>query len=146
MIIPDANLLIYAYDSKSPHHQKAKKWWEGTLSGTENVGIPWIVVLAFTRLMSHPQICHNPLSTETIREIVCHWTSFAHLRLLNPSQDAVETYFDLLADAQMGGNLSTDAFIALHAREYSATVYTSDRDFERFQGIRTVYPLLRNLQ
>ena len=38
MIIPDANLLIYAHDETSPWHGQARAWWEATLSGTEPVG------------------------------------------------------------------------------------------------------------
>ena len=41
----------------------------------------------------------------------------------------------------MGGNLSTDALIAVHAREHSATIYSNDRDFDRFKGIKRVNPL-----
>ena len=60
MIVPDANLLIYAYDTTSPHHAKARTWWEERLSGDEPVGIPWVVVLAFTRLLTHPAVCAAP--------------------------------------------------------------------------------------
>ena len=56
MIVPDANLLIYAYSSTSPSHRAARRWWEDALSGHEPVGIPWIVVLAFVRLISHPTL------------------------------------------------------------------------------------------
>ena len=48
MIVPDTNLLVFAYDSTSPCHAAAKKWWEDVLSGDKPVGIPWVVVLAFT--------------------------------------------------------------------------------------------------
>jgi uncharacterized protein len=41
----------------------------------------------------------------------------------------------------MGGNLTTDALIALHAREHSATIYSNDLDFGRFPGIKWVNPL-----
>jgi len=62
-------------------------------------------------------------------------------RIIQLSDNPLETYFDLLADAGLGGNLSTDAMIALHAREYSATIYRNDRDFDRFGGIRWITPL-----
>jgi len=26
MIVPDVNLLVYAYDSKAPHHPQARAW------------------------------------------------------------------------------------------------------------------------
>ncbi len=141
MILPDANILIYAYDETSPYHKKARAWWEGALSGGESIGIPWVVLLAFTRLMTHPQLCEDPLSTNQVRAITTVWWSCPHVRTLNPSENATERFFDLLEEAGTGGNLSTDALITLHAMEHSATVFSNDRDFDRFQGIRRVNPL-----
>jgi toxin-antitoxin system PIN domain toxin len=142
MIIPDANLLIYAHDSSASPHLKAKGWWEATLSGDEAVGLPWIVVLAFTRIMTHPQICENPLSIAEVRSMVEDWMEAPCLRIIQLSDQALPRFFDLLEDAQMGGNLCTDALIALHAREHSATIYSNDRDFDRFPGIKWVNPLV----
>lgn len=141
MIIPDANLLIYAYDRSSPSHLKARSWWTDTLSAEEPVGVPWIVLLAFTRLMTHPQICRNPLSSEEVRVITNQWWDCPHVRLIQPSEAAVPVFFDMLREAGMGGNLTTDALIAVCAREYSAAIYSNDRDFDRFPGIRRVNPL-----
>lgn len=31
MIIPDVNVLLYAYDSTSPFHVEAAAWWQGCL-------------------------------------------------------------------------------------------------------------------
>jgi len=141
MIIPDINLLVYAYDSKSPDHRNAKSWWEGALSGREPVGIPWVALLGFTRLMTHPTICTNPLSIEEVRYIVNQWMEGNHVRMLSPSNESRERFFDLLTAARMGGNLSTDALIAVHALENSATVYSNDRDFGRFPGLKWKNPL-----
>ena len=141
MIIPDANLLIYAHDSTAPYHKKAKSWWEQKLSGEESVGLPWVVILAFTRIMTHPQICQNPISVSEVRMIVEDWLSANNVRIIQLSERVLPAYDDLLEDAQMGGNLSTDALIALHAREYSAVIYSNDRDFDRFRGIKWVNPL-----
>lgn len=142
MIVPDTNLLIYAYDKTSPAHTKARQWWEGTLNGDEPIGIPWVVLLAFTRLLTHPTICSEPLAIASVRSIVEQWQSCPHLRFLNPSENAPSVFFDLLEEAAHGGNLTTDALIALHAREHSATIYTNDRDFSRFKGIKTVNPIM----
>lgn len=141
MIIPDANVLIYAHDEASPWHERARTWWEKTLSGIEPVGLPWVVVLAFTRLLSHPNICENPLSPAQIRPIVEDWLSWPHVRLIQLSENALGRFFDLLDEAGTGGNLSTDALIALHALEHSATIASNDRDFDRFAGVRRINPL-----
>jgi len=60
MIIPDANVLIYAHDEASPWHAKARRWWEAVLSGAEPVGIAWIAVLAVTRLRMSVRIRSRP--------------------------------------------------------------------------------------
>jgi len=141
MIIPDANLLIYAHDEASPLHGKARPWWEGALFNTEPVGLPWVVVLAVTRLLTHPSICENPLPPRQVRRIVEHWLSFPHVRIIHLSENALGRFFDLLEEAAMGGNLSTDALIAIHALEHSATIASNDRDFDRFAGVKRINPL-----
>lgn len=141
MILPDANLLIYAYDQLSPHHAKARAWWLSVLRGSDWIGIPNVVLLAFTRLMTHPHICTCPLSVEQVRSITDQWWSYPHVRLIQPSASGVSVFFDLLEAAGQGGNLTSDAWIAVCARECSATIYSNDNDFDRFPGIKRINPL-----
>ena len=141
MIIPDANVLIYAHDEASPWHGKARPWWEAALSGSEPVGLPWVVVLAVTRLLTHPNVCENPLSPAEVRSLIEHWLSFPHVRVIPLSENALGRFFDLLEEAGLGGNLSTDALIALHALQHSATIASNDRDFDRFSGVKWINPL-----
>jgi len=81
------------------------------------------------------------LSTEQVRNIVADWLQSPCVRMIQVSDRALSVFFDLLQDARLGGNLSTDALIAVHAREHSATIYSNDRDFDRFSGIKRVNPL-----
>ena len=141
MIVPDVNLLIYAYDATSPHHRAARLWWERTLSGSRTVGIPWVVVLAFVRLMTHPTLSDNPMTVGRAREIVEEWLAVPTVRLLTPGPHAFRMLFDLLENAGTGGNLCTDAMIAAHADEHGGEVHTADRDFTRFPTTRCHYPL-----
>ena len=141
MIIPDVNLLVYAHDRSSPYHPKAHTWWVSCLSGSDPIGLPWIVLLGFVRIITHPGICANPLSVEEARETAESWFQSRVLRLLPMGSERMGAFFDLLSEAGMGGNLSTDALIAWHARTHSGTVYSNDRDFDRFPGIRWINPL-----
>ncbi len=36
MIVPDINLLLYAYDADSPFHAKARAWWQACMTGAES--------------------------------------------------------------------------------------------------------------
>jgi len=141
MIVPDANLLIYAYDSASPFHVRARTWWEDLLSGTEPVGIPWIVILAFVRLVTHPTLSENPMTIAQARLAVTAWLSISHVRVLITTPATLDLFFDLLTAAGTGGNLSTDAMIAALALEHGGCVHSNDRDFGRFDRIPYRNPL-----
>jgi len=141
VIIPDANLLIYAYDSQSPWHAKARLWWESALNGEEPIGIPWVVLLAFTRLITHPTICTHPLSIPEVRERVDVWFSCSHVRCLPSLESNIAPFFNCLEAAGRGGNLSTDALIASQSIEHGGRVYSNDSDFSRFPGVQWINPL-----
>jgi uncharacterized protein len=141
MIVPDANLLIYAYDATAPQHAKARVWWEKTLSGSESVGIPWIVILAFVRLMTSPALSNNPMTTTEAETAIRAWFSVAVVRFLGPSGDTLDRWFKFLHETNTGGNLSTDAMIAALAVEHGGRVYTTDRDFSLFSNLSWQNPL-----
>ncbi len=141
MIVPDTNLLIYAYDSKAPAHRRARAWWESVLSGHEPVGLPWIVVLAFVRLMTHPTLSENPMTAAQARERVEEWLACDQVRLLSPESTTLNRFFDLLTASGTAGNLCTDALIAALAEEHGGKVYSNDADFARFPGIIWHNPL-----
>lgn len=135
MIVPDANLLIYAYDATSPFHDRARAWWEEVLSGIEPIGIPWIVVLAFVRLMTHPTLNDNPMTVAQAHDAVRAWFDCDHVRLLSTTPRTLDLFFLLLEGIGTGGNLSTDAMIAALASEHGGRVYSNDTDFSRFANL-----------
>jgi len=141
MIIPDTNLLIYAYDQTSESHQGARRWWEAALSGSELVGVPWIVVLAFVRLVTHPVVNENPMTVAQARQAVESWLRVDQVELLTPGRATFDYFFGFLEQAGTGGNLSTDAMIAALAMEHGGRIYSADRDFSRFPGIKWQNPL-----
>ena len=73
MILLDANLLIYAIDADSVHHKPARYWLEQILSSTTRVGLPWIVVLAFTRITTRTGILRKPLKIEQAVAYIDQW-------------------------------------------------------------------------
>jgi uncharacterized protein len=51
MILPDANLLIYAINTSAPRHADAKLWLEETLAGVRGpVAFSWFTLVAFVRI------------------------------------------------------------------------------------------------
>lgn len=141
MIIPDANLNLYAYDSKSPFHGEAARWWSQLLSGQEPVGLCPVVIFAFLRLSTHARVYDSPLTATEAMTHIFSWLERANVRLLVSGADHVKTVGGLLERAGTAGDLVTDAQIAALALEYGATVHTADTDFARFAQVAWVNPL-----
>lgn len=141
MIIPDVNLLIYAYDSSSPFHAKAAEWWEKSMSQTEPVGLPPIVLFGFVRIATHNRVLQNPMThTEAIGH-VRSWLAQPCAQVLQPAADHVEQALRLIERVGSAGNLVTDAQIAALAMDYNAVLHTADSDFLRFSGLRWLNPI-----
>lgn len=67
MILPDVNILLYAYDADSPFHKDAKEWLEESLSGSESVAWAWHTIVGFLRIGTNPHVFKAPLTiTEAI--------------------------------------------------------------------------------
>lgn len=132
MILPDANLILYAYDQKSPFHSRAKDWWEGLLNGNETVGLCPCVIFAFIRIGTSARAFESPLRIEAATEIVNQWKACRIVQMLSFTPEDTAYALNLLHQAEAGGNLTTDAQIAATAHRLKATVDTADSDFARF--------------
>lgn len=142
MIVPDANLLLYAYDAESPFHREAARWWSGLLSGAEPVGLCPVVVFAFLRLATSPRVFARPMTVQEATARVDAWLARPNVRLLVAGPAHVGTVGRLLGVAGTGGNLVSDAQIAALALEYGATVHSADSDFARLPGVKWENPLV----
>lgn len=141
MIIPDINLLVYAYDSTSPWHQRAAKWWISCLGGTEQIGISWLVALGFVRLWTNSRVFANPMPIDLAARHVESWLNRRIVKSVNPGPRHAEFLFNFLRAEGKGGNLTTDAHLAALAVEFRATIHTADTDFLRFPGVQWLNPL-----
>lgn len=145
MIVPDVNLLIYAYTDDVAFHEAARRWWEVACSGTERVGLPWAVTSGFVRIVTKREAAIRPVPIEPVLDVVSEWFSLPHVAPLNPGAQHLAILRRLLVEAGVGGNLVSDAHIAALAIEHQAEVHSNDSDFARFSGLRWRNPLLQGL-
>ena len=141
MIIPDANVLLYAYHAGAVQHERARRWVEAAFSGTEPVRLPWHCIGAFLRIATHPQVFADPYTTVEAVSIVQSWFAAPAVALIEPGERYWAILSRLLVDSQVRGALVTDATLAALAIEAGATVATSDRDFRRFDGLKLLDPI-----
>ncbi len=142
MIVPDANLLIYAYDEMAVQHRGARIWLGKILSEQELVGVPWQTVSAFIRITTNYRLTGDRFSTERAIGIVQQWMNRRHVRLLSPSERHWSIFQRMLIDGEVRGPDATDAQLAALTIEYGGVLHTTNRDFARFPGLRWINPLL----
>ena len=143
MILVDANLLLYAYLSKSEHHVAARAWWERTLSNPLPVRLAWMTILAFLRISTDLRLSGRPFRMEEASVIVDGWFRQPNVDILTPGERHWEILRGLLKTAQVRGALTIDAHLAALALEHGVTLCTCDRDFTRFPDLRVVNPIAR---
>jgi hypothetical protein len=141
MIVPDINLLLYAYDSESPFHLKAAAWWQGCVSGDEPVLLPEVVVFGFLRLSTNARAFRHPLTAAEAGSHVRSWLDQEAVTIAETVPDHIERVLGQLESLGTAGNLVTDAQIAAVAIENDAVVHTADADFIRFKGLRWLNPI-----
>ena len=111
------------------------------MNGRDPVGLPWVSLAGFIRIMTHPRVLENPLS---VAESVAHvrkWLARPNARILLPGTRFEALFLDSLLHLGSGGNLTTDAQLAALAIEHQAELHSNDTDFARFPGLRWVNPL-----
>ena len=142
MIVPDINLLVFAYDEGSPFHGGARRWWEGLVNGEETVGLPWAVSTGFVRIMANPRAVAVPWSPGQAISQVRQWFGHGHIRPLTPGESHLEYLERCMSVPEAGYNLTSDAHLAALALENAAVVHTHNaRDFHRFPGLLWRNPL-----
>lgn len=141
MIIPDINLLVYAYNAADPRHEAAKGWWEDLMNGRQPVGLPWLVVAGFIRLMTNPRVLMTPMRVGEATQCARTWVNRRQVVVVHPGARFGYLFLDFLDKAGAAGNLTTDAYLAALAVEHQAEVHSNDSDFSRFGGLRWKNPL-----
>lgn len=141
MILPDVNVLVYAYRDESKDHADYKRWLEEHLASDEAFGLSDEVARGFLRVVTHSRIFSVPAP-------IGHALDFVEVLRLEDNvlrvvaSDRHWPIFDaLLRGANAKGNTVPDAYLAALAIEWGCELVTADRGFARFRGLRWRHPL-----
>jgi hypothetical protein len=141
VILVDANILLYAEDSLSPHHREVRVWWDERLSGTEPIGLCWTVLSAFIRIGTNPRIYKRPLALEQALTRVQSWLDQPGVKILHTTERHWRVFQRMLIAGQAAANLVTDAHLAALAIEHGCVLMSTDSDFARFPELKWKNPL-----
>jgi hypothetical protein len=141
MILVDANLLLYAEDSLSEHHQAARTWWDAQLSDAEPICLCWPVLTAFIRIGTNVRLHRRPLTLGEALERLQSWFDQPCVRIIHPGEQHWAIFQVMLRDGKAIGSLVSDAHLAAMAVEHNCILQSTDADFARFKGLKWNNPI-----
>jgi len=141
VILPDLNVILYAYNPYAAQHEAARAWWQAALSGPELVVMPHEVLFGFVRIATNPRLGAAAVPLERAHDVVTGWLSIPTTRVLLPTVGHFGRVMELMRAARAAGGVLSDAILAAYAIEHRARLYTNDADFARFPGLDWVNPL-----
>lgn len=140
MIIPDANMMIYAFRKEFPQHAPASDWLKKALAGNDMIGLAVPVELAFLRLMTKPLGVLPAAPWATAWAFMETLTSAANVRRIHAGPGHA-SLFSSLCSTTGAGDAVTDIYIAALVLENHATLISADKGFSRFHKLKWTNPL-----
>ena len=139
----DANILLYASDQESPHHELAKGFIQSRGEEPDLLCMSWITLMGYQRIATHPSIFRNPLSPRQAWENVENLLKLPRCRVITEQEGFAKEYTKLAGAIGVKGNLVPDAHLAVILQQHGvSTIYTADADFRKFEFLNVRNPLI----
>lgn len=136
MILPDVNVLLYAFRSDAENHSAYRTWLEQVLNGEMAYGMSPQVLASVIRLATHPRIFVRASRLADAVDFAAVLLDQPHCQIIQPGPRHWDIFVALCKQANTHGNLVQDAWLAALAIESGCEWITTDRDFARFEGLR----------
>jgi uncharacterized protein len=143
-VLVDANILLYSVDEDSTFYAPARDWMVRALNGSQRVGIPWMSVWAFVRIVTNPRALERPLAPAAAWDYVQGWLDAPATWIPAPGRGHREILGSLLIRHDLRAGLVTDAVLTAICIEHGLTMISADSDFARFHEITWVNPVARD--
>jgi toxin-antitoxin system PIN domain toxin len=140
MILPDANVLIYAFRQGVPHHEVCRRWLDRVVGDETRFGISPLSLAAVVRVTTNPRTYATPSSIESAFKFCDKLLAQPHCQVVEPGERHFEIFQRLCIETGTRGPLVTDAWFAALAIEWGCEWITLDRDYARFPGLKLHAP------
>jgi uncharacterized protein len=140
MILPDVNVLIYAFRREVPHHGVCRAWLDGVILGDLPFGLSRLTLSALVRITTNTRT-YVPLSSlESAFGFCDDLLDQPHCQIVEPADRHWDIFKRLCIETNTRGPRVTDAWYAALAIEWGCEWITLDRDYARFPGLKWSTP------
>lgn len=135
----DSNILIYAINSDSPKHSKAKQFLEENI---QNLQIAHQNILETLRVLTHTKYT-NPLKLKDALQSIFAITEES--QIICPTDSTYYVTVELIKEHDLTGNRIFDAYLAATAASNDINTIATDnvRDFTKFKILKIVNPFVK---
>jgi hypothetical protein len=142
MIAVDTNILVYAHITHLDRHRQAHAAIERLIARGRPWAIPWPCVHEFLAVVSNRKFHADAPAIGELLPVVDTWHEAPGLRFVGIGDEHWKHLRRLLEHSGAQGGQIHDARIAAVCEEAGVTeLWTADRDFSRFPGLRVHNPL-----
>jgi hypothetical protein len=143
VIALDTQLLVYAHRRDSPFHRPARARVAELAEAGAPWAIPWPCLHEFYAIVTHPRIYDPPSTASQACDQIDAWLESPGLVLLAETHDHWHRLRELCGAGRIVGPRVHDARVAAICLGHGVRILWSvDRDFSRFPGLRVVNPLV----
>ena len=140
MILPDVNVLIYAFRRDTKQHDHCRTWLRSVVSSETRFGMSPLVLGAVVRIATNPRVYACPSSLDETLGYCADLLSQEHCEVVQPGQTHWTIFADLCRRTSTVGPRTSHAWFAALAIEWGCEWVTYDRDFARFPGLKWALP------
>jgi uncharacterized protein len=140
MILPDVNVLIYAFRKDTPQHAVCRPWLDSVVAGDARFGISPLALGAVVRITTDSRIYSQPSTNEEAFGFCDDLLGQAHCQVVKPGEQHWDIFRQLCIETDTRGRRVTDAWYAALAIEWGCEWITLDRDYARFPGLKSRAP------
>jgi uncharacterized protein len=143
LIAVDTNILVYAHREDSAFHAVAAERVATLAEGRVPWAIPWPCLHEFLAIVTHPKIYAPPTPTPQALDQIDAWLESPTLLLFAERSDYWRELRSLVEAGRTVGPAVHDARIVALCRQHGVReLWTADRDFSRFSGLKAINPLV----
>ncbi len=143
MLVFDTNVLLYAADQDSEHHEACRRRIEAARQNPSPAFLTWNICYEFLRASTHRRVFRSPWTPYDGHEFLAALLGSPGIALLLPTRRhgaVLEQTVDELPDVR--GNQMYDLHTAVLMREHGVSrICTRDTGFHRFPFLTVVDPL-----
>ena len=141
MILPDVNILVYAFHERAPEHSVYSGWLNSVRRAGDDLLLPAPVLTGFLRIVTNPRIIVEPPSAAQAMSFVTALIRSVGVHQVSDESIVWQRFSELIeGDPQIRGNLVPHAYLAAVAISHGASLASSDRGFARYPGLRWFDP------